>query len=197
MLAMSTVHIQLVGPLGDIIHRRLQPRMVRVEQHEPPTVIDPCMSHHLVDIALADILFGVIHPAGQAFPFGIDSLHDHTAAHDQDIGKGLEHSLLSDVYRPGRLPPGVVTRSPVVQPPACRQCIFLNRPFIQNSRACRSYHHLRVGARHVHVHGNGGYDLPPYTVGPMCCTPERKGITVRFSDWRLTPPLNKTVHGLT
>ena len=36
-----------------------------------------------------------------------------------------------------------------------------------------------------------------YLLGPMCCTPEREGLTVRFSDWRLTPPLNKALHDLT
>lgn len=36
-----------------------------------------------------------------------------------------------------------------------------------------------------------------YLVGPMCCTPEREGLKVRFSDWRLTPPLGKALHDLT
>lgn len=36
-----------------------------------------------------------------------------------------------------------------------------------------------------------------YLVGPMCCTPEREGLKVRFSDWKLTPPLNKPLHDLT
>ena len=36
-----------------------------------------------------------------------------------------------------------------------------------------------------------------YLVGPMCCTPERGGLKVRFSDWKLTPPLNKPLHDLT
>lgn len=35
-----------------------------------------------------------------------------------------------------------------------------------------------------------------YRVGPMCCTPEREGLAVRFSDWRLTPPLGKKLHDL-
>lgn len=35
-----------------------------------------------------------------------------------------------------------------------------------------------------------------YQVGPMCCTPERAGLAVRFSDWRLTPPLGKDLHDL-
>lgn len=36
-----------------------------------------------------------------------------------------------------------------------------------------------------------------YLVGPMCCTPEREGLKVRFSDWHLTPPLGKALHDLT
>lgn len=36
-----------------------------------------------------------------------------------------------------------------------------------------------------------------YRVGPMCCTPERAGLTVRFSDFRLGPPLGKDLHDLT
>ncbi|SEN75785.1 hypothetical protein SAMN05192583_3484 [Sphingomonas gellani] len=35
-----------------------------------------------------------------------------------------------------------------------------------------------------------------YLVGPMTCTPEREGLKVRFSDWQLTPPLNKPLHDL-
>jgi len=35
-----------------------------------------------------------------------------------------------------------------------------------------------------------------YQVGPMCCTPERAGLKVRFSDFRLTPPLGKDLHDL-
>ncbi|MEH8161213.1 DUF1349 domain-containing protein [Aeromonas veronii] len=33
-------------------------------------------------------------------------------------------------------------------------------------------------------------------IGVMCCTPERQGLTVRFSDLRLTPPLGKALHDL-
>ncbi|OJH35764.1 DUF1349 domain-containing protein [Cystobacter ferrugineus] len=36
-----------------------------------------------------------------------------------------------------------------------------------------------------------------YQVGPMCCTPERAGLSVRFSEFRLTPPLGKDLHDLT
>ncbi len=36
-----------------------------------------------------------------------------------------------------------------------------------------------------------------YRVGPMCCTPERAGLHVRFSDFRLGPPLGKDLHDLT
>jgi regulation of enolase protein 1 (concanavalin A-like superfamily) len=36
-----------------------------------------------------------------------------------------------------------------------------------------------------------------YLVGPMCCTPERAGLRVRFSDFRLTAPLDKALHDLT
>lgn len=34
------------------------------------------------------------------------------------------------------------------------------------------------------------------TVGPMCCTPERAGLEVRFSDFRLGPPLGRALHDL-
>ncbi len=37
---------------------------------------------------------------------------------------------------------------------------------------------------------------PSYVVGPMCCTPERAGLDVRFSDFRVGPPLNKQLHDL-
>jgi regulation of enolase protein 1 (concanavalin A-like superfamily) len=30
----------------------------------------------------------------------------------------------------------------------------------------------------------------------MCCTPERAGLRVRFSSFRLTPPLEKDLHDL-
>lgn len=35
-----------------------------------------------------------------------------------------------------------------------------------------------------------------YLVGPMACTPERSGLEVGFSDFRLTPPLGKNLHDL-
>lgn len=35
-----------------------------------------------------------------------------------------------------------------------------------------------------------------YRVGPMCCTPERAGLAVHFSDWRLTRHLGKPLHDL-
>ncbi|CAN5920796.1 DUF1349 domain-containing protein [soil metagenome] len=35
-----------------------------------------------------------------------------------------------------------------------------------------------------------------YQVGPMCCTPEREGLKVQFSDWRLGPPLDRELHDL-
>lgn len=35
-----------------------------------------------------------------------------------------------------------------------------------------------------------------YLVGPMACTPERAGLTVEFSAFRLTPPLGKDLHDL-
>lgn len=38
---------------------------------------------------------------------------------------------------------------------------------------------------------------PRYLVGPMCCTPERAGLQVTFSDWALTESLGKTLHDLT
>ncbi|MCA1512836.1 DUF1349 domain-containing protein [Bradyrhizobium sp. NBAIM01] len=35
-----------------------------------------------------------------------------------------------------------------------------------------------------------------YLVGPMACTPERAGLEVVFSNFRLTPPLGKDLHDL-
>lgn len=35
-----------------------------------------------------------------------------------------------------------------------------------------------------------------YQVGPMCCTPERAGLNVRFSEFQLLPPLGKALHDL-
>lgn len=34
-------------------------------------------------------------------------------------------------------------------------------------------------------------------VGVMCCTPERQGLAVKFSEMALTPPLDKSLHDLT
>jgi regulation of enolase protein 1 (concanavalin A-like superfamily) len=36
-----------------------------------------------------------------------------------------------------------------------------------------------------------------YMVGPMCCSPERAGLNVMFSDFHVGPPLGKTLHDLT
>lgn len=36
-----------------------------------------------------------------------------------------------------------------------------------------------------------------YLVGPMCCTPERSGLQVTFSDWSLTGHLDRDLHDLT
>src|SRR5471032_3252189 len=40
---------------------------------------------------------------------------------------------------------------------------------------------------------------PPtrYVVGPMCCTPERQGLSVLFSDFAVGPPNHKDLHDLT
>jgi uncharacterized protein len=35
-----------------------------------------------------------------------------------------------------------------------------------------------------------------YRVGPMCCTPERAGLTVVFSEFRVTDPRQKDLHDL-
>lgn len=35
-----------------------------------------------------------------------------------------------------------------------------------------------------------------YLVGPMACTPQRGGLEVTFSDWKLLPPLKKDLHDL-
>jgi regulation of enolase protein 1 (concanavalin A-like superfamily) len=36
-----------------------------------------------------------------------------------------------------------------------------------------------------------------YLVGPMCCTPERAGLNAEFSDFTVTPPIDKALHDLT
>ena len=35
-----------------------------------------------------------------------------------------------------------------------------------------------------------------YFVGPMCCTPERAGLEVRFSEWQIGQALGKDLHDL-
>lgn len=35
-----------------------------------------------------------------------------------------------------------------------------------------------------------------YLVGPMCCTPERAGFAVTYSDFEVGPPLDKDLHDL-
>ncbi len=35
-----------------------------------------------------------------------------------------------------------------------------------------------------------------YCVGPICCTPERAGLTVVFSDFRVSEPTQKDLHDL-
>lgn len=35
-----------------------------------------------------------------------------------------------------------------------------------------------------------------YLVGPMCCSPEREGLRVGFSDFHVGPPLGKDLHDL-
>jgi uncharacterized protein len=35
-----------------------------------------------------------------------------------------------------------------------------------------------------------------YSVGPMCCTPERSGLEVLFSDFTITPPVSRALHDL-
>jgi regulation of enolase protein 1 (concanavalin A-like superfamily) len=37
---------------------------------------------------------------------------------------------------------------------------------------------------------------PRYLVGPMCCTPQRAGLDVAFSDFTLGPALGKDLHDL-
>jgi uncharacterized protein len=36
-----------------------------------------------------------------------------------------------------------------------------------------------------------------YVVGPMCCTPEREGLSVLFSDFAVTQPSRKDLHDVT
>ena len=38
--------------------------------------------------------------------------------------------------------------------------------------------------------------LDRYVVGPMCCTPERAGLRVLFSDFTVSPPTRKPLHDL-
>jgi regulation of enolase protein 1 (concanavalin A-like superfamily) len=35
-----------------------------------------------------------------------------------------------------------------------------------------------------------------YRVGPMCCTPTRAGLEVRFSEFTVGPPVGKDIHDL-
>lgn len=35
-----------------------------------------------------------------------------------------------------------------------------------------------------------------YEVGPFCCTPQRQGLQVRFSEWTLNPALERELHDL-
>jgi uncharacterized protein len=37
---------------------------------------------------------------------------------------------------------------------------------------------------------------PSYLVGPMCCTPERGGLEVEFSSFKVEPPLDRKLHDL-
>ncbi len=37
---------------------------------------------------------------------------------------------------------------------------------------------------------------PSYTVGPMCCTPQRQGLKARFSEWSLNRALQRGLHDL-
>ncbi|MBA2923584.1 DUF1349 domain-containing protein [Pseudomonas sp. P7] len=39
-------------------------------------------------------------------------------------------------------------------------------------------------------------DAESYSVGPMCCTPERQGLRVKFSEWSLSQPLGRDLHDL-
>ena len=39
-------------------------------------------------------------------------------------------------------------------------------------------------------------EAPAYRVGPMCCTPERAGLAVQFSEFEVGPPLGKGLHDL-
>ena len=39
-------------------------------------------------------------------------------------------------------------------------------------------------------------EVRSYLVGPMCCTPERAGLEVEFSEFKIGPPLGKDLHDL-
>ena len=66
---------------------------------------------------------------------------------------------------------------------------------------------LRDGVLRLHISPDGALwtlaRLAPfprvahYHVGPMCCTPERAGLTVRFSEFRIGPPSDRDLHDLT
>lgn len=39
-------------------------------------------------------------------------------------------------------------------------------------------------------------NVESYSVGPMCCTPKRQGLVVKFSEWSLSQPLGRDLHDL-
>ena len=54
-------------------HARLAPQllMVGIEQHQFGATIDASICHHLVHIALADTLFGIVNRGRETLPFGV------------------------------------------------------------------------------------------------------------------------------
>ncbi|MBS7810705.1 DUF1349 domain-containing protein [Roseococcus pinisoli] len=79
-------------------------------------------------------------------------------------------------------------------------------PFLGDPADFRMRLTLQGGVLRVQASGDGRHwplvRLCPfpaarrYRVGPMCCSPERAGLRVRFSEWRIGPPLNKDLHDL-
>jgi len=39
-------------------------------------------------------------------------------------------------------------------------------------------------------------EVSTYLVGPMCCTPERAGLEIEFSEFQIGPPMGKDLHDL-
>lgn len=79
-------------------------------------------------------------------------------------------------------------------------------PYWDNAADFRLRMTLRAGALRLQVSADGVHwplmrlcpfpQAASYLVGPMCCTPERAGLQVRFSEFRVGPPTDKDLHDL-